>query len=138
MCVLGYFRNYQIKREMKTSSKIRKSIALLLSLIILSSCTIYKKSTLEEVSQIDNKVLIMSKEGKRLKYYKVVKKDGEYWGQTKPKNDYVLETKIDANKVSIVKKQNPELSTLSTVTISILSAVGLFAIAFAIGGGIGF
>ena len=113
---------------MKFSIKIRKSIAFLVSLLLLSSCTVYQKSSLKELSLIDKKVLVKTNDGKRLKYYKVLEKDGEYWGQTKTTNGDIIETKIDSKNVVEAKKKDTALSAVATASIVAVPAVILFII----------
>ncbi|WP_455169300.1 hypothetical protein [Aegicerativicinus sediminis] len=107
---------------MKLRMFIKQFFSLTLSLILLFSCSVYQKSSLEELSTINKKVLIKTNDNKRLKYYRVVKKDQDYWGQTKLKDDKFEEAKIDPQQVKEAKKKNTALSAVATASLGVIPA----------------
>ena len=105
---------------MKLRTFFKQFFSLTMSLFVLFNCSVYQKSSLEELSAIDKKALIKTNDNKRLSYYKIVKKDQEYWGQTKLKGGNFMETKIYTEQVSEAKKKNTALSAVATASLGLI------------------
>ena len=122
---------------MKTIIKLTKSItALLIMLMMLQSCTVYKRGNirLEQVVQNENKVKIEMSSNEKLKFKKVVLEKGDYYGikKIKGKNKRVP---IDMEQIMGIKEKDNFTSVLGTVGTVLLATIGILALVAVIGGG---
>ena len=117
---------------MKTLKKQFKSVALILSmLILLQGCTVYKSVpvTLEEASKAGTKVNIENKNGENVRFLRVIElNDGHYYG-VKKANGLVSNIRIDENKIKKVELKDELLSTISSIAIPVIAATIVFVIA---------
>ncbi len=122
---------------MKTIKKLTKLItALLITLMMLQSCTIYKGGyvRIDQAVQNENKVKINTKTNEKLKFKKVVLENGAYYGvkKVKGKNEKIP---IDVDQIYRIKEKDALASTLMTVPTTIIAIFSVASLAFLIGGG---
>ena len=93
---------------MKTINTQIKVIAFVLSVLILfQGCTVYKSTsvTLEEAVQEQRKVQITTVDNQTLKFKRIVKRNGEYYG-VKWLNDNTRDTKLFENDIEKSRLSN--------------------------------
>lgn len=99
---------------MKTKAKQYGPIALLLAFIVLlQGCTLQKSAsvTLEEAVQEQRKVQITTVDNQTLKFKRIVKRNGEYYG-VKWLNDNTRDTKLFENDIEKIKIENKTMSII--------------------------
>jgi hypothetical protein len=114
---------------MKTLKKQFKSIALILSmLILLQGCTVYKASSvsLEQATLNKSKVKIMTKNNVKLKFERIVVEDGNYYG-IRTVDSQNVKLLLDTNTVEMIKEKDKILSTILSIGIPIVSIIGVSA-----------
>ena len=112
---------------MKTIKKQFKSVALILSiLILLQGCTVYKSVpvSLEHAAQNETKVKVTTKNNEKFKFKRIGVEDGNYYGVKKVKGN-IVKVPLDANYVNNVKLKDKTLSTILTIALPIAIIVGL-------------
>ena len=115
---------------MKTIKTQIKLIALLLSvLIIFQGCTVYKSTsvTLEEAVQVQKKVQITTIDNKKIKFKRIVKRDGKYFG-VKWLKDTTKDIRVFENDIKKLKIENKTMSIMVSalpiaLALSIISAL---------------
>lgn len=125
---------------MKTIKKQFKSVALVLSMLILfQGCTIYKSVpiSLEQAVQNESKIRVKANGNENLKFSRIGVEDGNYFG-VKKSNNVIVKTPLDQKFINTIKEKDKTMSTVATVGVII---VGLFGIivglaAIALSGGI--
>lgn len=104
---------------MKTFKKRSQFLSLFfIALLVFQSCHVYtpESSTLDEATTSNRSVKIHTKEGKRLRYKRIFKKEGLYYGVQK--RDTV---QIDILNIERLRLKNNALSTVYTVLLSAFS-----------------
>ncbi len=123
---------------MNRSIKYSKIISKILVVIFLfQSCTIYnfKRSTLDEAVESKKRTKIVLKSGKRLRYKKVIKIDGHYYGIKKKDS-----ISIHPEMIRKIKLKNKTASIISNVLLGgfTLIVIGLFTTDWSsVGSGVG-
>lgn len=123
---------------MNRSIKYSKIISKILVVIFLfQSCTIYnfKRSTLDEAVESKKRTKIVLKSGKRLRYKKVIKIDGHYYGIKKKDS-----ISIQPEMIRKIKLKNKTASIISNVLLGgfTLIVIGLFTTDWSsVGSGVG-
>ena len=111
---------------MKTLKKQFKSVALILSmLILLQGCTVYKSAsvTLEQAANEENKVRLETTSGEKLKFKHIGIDNGEYYGIKKVKGN-IVKVPLNSNYIKNVKLKDKTLSTILTIALPIAIIVG--------------
>ena len=93
---------------MKTLKKQSRFFSLFfMALLIFQSCQVYtpESSTLDEATKSNRRVKIHTKEGKRLRYKRIFKKEGLYYG-IKKKDTF----QIDVSNIERLRLKNNTLS----------------------------
>jgi len=106
---------------MKTLKKRSQCLGILLVVVLLfQSCQVYKSksSTLDEAVASNQRVKIHSISGERIKYKKIIKKEGLYYGLVK--KDTV---KINTSEIARLRLKDHALSTVYTVLVSAVSGL---------------
>ncbi len=91
---------------MKTIKKQFKSIALVLSMLILfQGCTVYKSVpiSLEQAVQNDSKVRIKINTNEKFKFNQIGMEDGNYYG-VKIRNSVFVKTPLDQNNIKTINE----------------------------------
>lgn len=104
---------------MKTNNHFRKLLTITLVLIlVLQGCRVYKhkESSLQEAVTEQKRVKIKTTDGKTLKYKRVYKEDGQYFGTKKVYG--VMESEpIDSEKIENVRLHNQALSIIYGIVV---------------------
>jgi len=114
---------------MKTIKKQLKSVALILSVLILfQGCTVYKSASvsLEEASKSQTKVRVEKKNGEKVKYTRiVVLNDGNFYGVEPVKwmSNNIL---IEENSIKKIQIKDKQTSTILTFAIPLV-IIGVLA-----------
>lgn len=118
---------------MKLLKKYFKSIALMLSLIIIfQSCRVYHSDSvsLTEAIKSEKRVKIKTANNKTLKFSKLSFEDGKYYGinfnQNSGKYQKIL---LNENEVQTIRLHNKPLSIILGIAIPIVTFVGLVFLA---------
>ena len=115
---------------MKTLKKQFKSVALILSMLILfQGCTVYKSAsvTLEHAVQNDSKVKVITKNNEKLKFMRIGIENGNYYG-VKKSNGVILKTPLDQDSINIINEKDKTLSTILSIAIPVVIIGGALAI----------
>ncbi|WP_298418322.1 hypothetical protein [uncultured Kordia sp.] len=105
---------------MKTFKKQSRCFSVFLMVLFLfHSCSVYtpESSTLDEATTSNRRVKIHTKEGKRLRYKRIFKKEGLYYG-IKMKDTI----QIDTQNIERLRLKNNALSAIYTVLVSIVGS----------------
>ena len=108
--------------NMKTKTKMRKGLALIISFIlIIESCSVYKSTpvSLQEAVQKNTKVKLITKENEKLKFRYLVKDDNTYYGISK-QGGAKVKTPIDENLVSTIRLKDKTMSTILTIAFPVV------------------
>lgn len=103
---------------MKASTYNSKSVIISISLLLLmQSCGVYHSNgvSLDDAVASKNKILIQQKDGSKLKYSKVKKVDGKYFGAKCSDEKQLIP--IDEHNIDKVRVRNTGLSALATLGI---------------------
>ena len=117
---------------MKTIKTQIKLIALLLSvLIIFQGCTVYKSTsvTLEEAVQVQKKVQITTIDNKKIKFKRIVKRDGKYFG-VKWLKDNTKDIRVFENDIKKLKIENKTMSIMVSALPIALALYIIIALVF--------
>ena len=120
---------------MKTLKKQFKSVALILSmLILLQGCTVYKSAnvTLEEAVKADTKVRVRTNDHQTLKFKNIEVENGIYYGLMNFKNRWV-KTQINEDNIEKLQVKDKRLSSIITFGIPVI-IIGIIAIEIAVNG----
>ena len=113
---------------MKKLKKYLKLISLLLALVVLlQGCTVYKSTsiTLSDAAQNESKVKLEPKNGKIIKFKKIIFEDGVYYG-IEEKNGSTFKISLNENDISSIREKNKVASTFLTVGVISVIIVALF------------
>ena len=112
---------------MKTNRIYRRLSFLLMLLMLVQSCRVYKREsvTLDQAISEGKRVKIRTIDNRTYKYKIVEKEDGMYYG-VNMKNKEIVRTPLDTNNIRKVKLHD---KTMSIIYSSVIGAVVLFAIA---------
>jgi hypothetical protein len=116
---------------MKTIKKHFKSIAAILSMLILvQGCTVYKSTgvTLEQAMKEENKVKVETTSGEKLKFKRIGFNNDSYYGVKKQKGE-IIKTHLDPNFINNIKEKDKTLSTVLSIGIPLIIVGGLITIA---------
>ncbi|MBC8753430.1 hypothetical protein H2O64_02025 [Kordia sp. YSTF-M3] len=105
---------------MKTLKKQSRFFSMLLILLMLfQSCQVYKtkSSTIDEAVASKHRVKIHTKSGGKIKYKKIFKEDGVYYGL---KRSDTLQVNI--SDIDRIRLKNRTLSTIYTVLLSSIAS----------------
>ncbi len=111
---------------MKTIKKQFKLIALVLSMLILfQGCTVYKSVSisLEKAAQNESKVRVKTKGNERLKFKRIGKDGGQFYGVKKKKGE-MTRIPLDSKFIDSIKEKDKTLSTILTIALPIAIIVG--------------
>jgi len=106
---------------MKTIKQQFKSVALVLSLLILlQGCTAYKSAnvTLKSASESESKVLVQTKGGQNLRFKKVIDDNGIFYGIKKRKGK-IDEILLNKEFIERIRLKDEVLSTVLTVAFPV-------------------
>ena len=109
---------------MKTFKKKPQLFSIfLMTLLLFHSCNVYtpESSTLDEAATSNRRVKIHTNEGKRIRYKRIFKKEGLYYGIQK--RDTI---QINTSNIERLRLKN---NALSIVYTTLLSLVGVLTIA---------
>ncbi len=115
---------------MKTLKKQFKSVALILSmLILLQGCTVYKSSSvsLEQAEQNQSKVKVITKNNKKLKFTRIGVEDGSYYGVKKSKT-VLIKTPLDRDLIDTINEKNKTLSIVLSIVMPFVIIGGVLVI----------
>ena len=121
---------------MKTIKKHLRIVALILVVImLLQSCTVYKKTsiTLNQAVQNESKVKVKTK-SENLKFNRIGIENGNYYGVKKIQGE-MIKIPLDIKTVMSVKEKNESASTIATVLVVTGSVIAIIVGAFLISGG---
>lgn len=102
---------------MKIVEPLLKKLGIILSLmLLLQSCGIYYKNpiSLEEAVRHEGKVKILTVEGKKTKYKKIIQKEGQFFG-TRLKGGKWAQIPINQDGISTIRLKNKKASTWVTI-----------------------
>jgi PBP1b-binding outer membrane lipoprotein LpoB len=111
---------------MRAIKKQFKSVALILSMIILlQGCTAYKSVSisLEQAVQNESKVRVKTKSNERLKFKRIGKDEGQFYGVKKEKGE-MTRIPLDSKFIDSIKEKDKTLSTILTIALPIAIIVG--------------
>ncbi len=112
---------------MKTIKKQLKSIALVLSiLIVFQGCTVYKSVplSLEQAVQIESKVRVKTNGNEKFKFNRIGVEDGNYYG-VKIRNSVFVKTPLDQNNIKTINEKDKTRSTLLSIGIPVVYVGGI-------------
>ena len=125
----------------KTIKKQLKSIALILSmLILLQGCTVYKTTpiTKEQAANEEQKVKVITKDNVKLKFKRIAFENGKYYGVRKV-DGKMMKLLLDTDAIESIKEKDKTLSTVLSIGIPVIIVGGLTAVAaLGINGGFGY
>ncbi len=113
---------------MEAINKRLKPIALILTaLLLFQSCVVYHKTptTIQQASQEQIRTKIIKTNGEISKYKYITSEDGIFYG-VKLKSGEWSKTPLDQKEIARVLTKN--ISTSKTLTIVVLSLVGLYIV----------
>ena len=113
---------------MEAINKRLKPIALILTaLLLFQSCVVYHKTptTIQQASQEQIRTKIIKTNGEISKYKYITSEDGTFYG-VKLKSGEWIKTPLDQKEIAQVLTKN--ISTSKTLTIVVLSLVGLYIV----------
>jgi hypothetical protein len=111
---------------MKTIKKHFKSVALILSMLILfQGCTVYKSAnvSLEEAYNSQTKVKVKTKDNQTLKFKTLGFENGKYFGIKKIKGE-IIKPHIDESNVEKIQLKDKSTSTILTIAFPVV-VIGL-------------
>jgi len=111
---------------MKTIKQHLKSVSIILStLILLQGCTVYKSTpvSLEQASQIDASVRVITKNGEKLKYDRIIRDNDTYYA-IKSERQSDVGIPIDVQQIKEINVQDKTGAGI-TVLISIGAIIAL-------------
>jgi hypothetical protein len=119
---------------MKLPNLKNKTICFLLIIaLILQSCAVYKKTpvTLNEAANADRKILVVKTDNTKLKFKKIEKIDGVYYGliKTKGQIEKIPLTESDLKTIRVLDKT---VTTIGNVAIVVGSLGVVFLVVAAI------
>jgi hypothetical protein len=109
---------------MKNARKqIRLISVILTSLILFQSCRVYHKEhvTLDKAVEEGKRVKIITKNGTKLKFKKIVHSDGFYYGIKRVKGNDELNP-IDPNSIESLRLHNKTMSIIYGAGIGLLAS----------------
>ncbi|SHM08802.1 hypothetical protein [Flavobacterium xinjiangense] len=113
--------------------KNRTICFLLIIALILQSCAVYKKTpvTLNEAANVDRKILVVKTDNTKLKFKKIEKIDGVYYGliKTKGQIEKIPLTESDLKTIRVLDKT---ATTIGNVAIVVGSLGVVFLVVAAI------
>lgn len=112
---------------MKTINTQIKVIAFVLSVLILfQGCTVYKSTSisLEAAVQLKKKVQITTFDNQKIKFKRIVKRDGRYFG-VKWLKDNTKDIRVFKNDIKKLKIEN---KAMSIIVSALPIALGLYII----------
>jgi hypothetical protein len=113
--------------------KNRTICFLLIIALILQSCAVYKKTpvTLNEAANADRKILVVKTDNTKLKFKKIEKIDGVYYGliKTKGQIEKIPLTESDLKTIRVLDKT---VTTIGNVAIVVGSLGVVFLVVAAI------
>jgi hypothetical protein len=112
---------------MKTIKKQFKSVALILSMVILlQGCTVYKSTpiTIEQVAKEEQKVKVITKDNVKLKFKRIGFNNDGYYGVKKQKGE-IIKTHLDPSFINNIKEKDKTLSTILTIALPVGILVGI-------------
>jgi len=115
---------------MKTLKKQFKSVALILSmLILLQGCTVYKSVpiSIEQAVQNESKVKVFTKNNNKLKFKRIINVDGKLYG-VRNLEGIDRNLSLDRNSIETIKEKNKTLSTILSIAIPVVIIAGLLGI----------
>jgi hypothetical protein len=116
---------------MKTIKKQFKSVALILSMIILlQGCTAYKSVSisLEQAVQNESKVRVKTNSNEKLRFNRIGVENGNYYGVNKS-NGLIFKTPLDQTVVKSINEKDKTVSTILSIGIPLIIIGGVVAIA---------
>jgi hypothetical protein len=123
---------------MRTIKKQFKSVALILSmLILLQGCTAYKSVSisLEQAVKNESKVRVKTKSNEKFRFNRIGMDNGNYYG-VKKSNGVIFKTPLDQTIVNSINEKDKTFSTILSIGIPLIIIGGLIAIAAPFGVGI--
>ncbi|MEM6687190.1 MAG: hypothetical protein AAF617_15520 [Bacteroidota bacterium] len=111
---------------MRTFKKHAKCLSIVcIILVFFQSCQVYrsKSSTIEEAVKSNGRVKIHTLSGEKIKYKKILKKEGMYYGIVQKDT-----LQIDTSKIARLRLKNKTLSTIYTVLVSTVSGLTVLTI----------
>lgn len=131
------------------SKGIFMKFILILVLLLFQNCTVYRGSSVGVESAIDQqtKVVVVTQDGNRLKFKKLLKKDQHFIGVVKKRNtkNYLEENRFDYEKrgrfqeynidslaIAEIYPKNKTVSTFVNIGIAVLSAITVYTTAVGI------
>lgn len=106
---------------MKKNKKQLKSVALLLSILILAQgCTVYKTTfaSLEEAAKAEVKAKVETNNGIHIKFKYIGYENGSYFGIKKSKGE-TIKMKLNERHINNLKLKDKTWSTILTVAVPI-------------------
>ena len=107
---------------MKTLKKQFKSVALILSMLILfQGCTVYKSVpiSLEQAVQNESIVRVKTKSNEKFKFDRIGVEDGSYYG-VKKSNNVLIKTPLDRDLIDTINEMNKTLTIVLSIAIPVL------------------
>lgn len=95
---------------------LKKFGAIFGLMLLLQSCGVYYKNTisLDEAARQNGKVIILTVQGKKIKYKQIIQTDGQFYG-TKLKGGKLTQIPINQDDISSVRLKNKKASTWVTI-----------------------
>ena len=117
---------------MKTIKKLSKQLAwMMLTLMLIQSCVAYGPPiALEEAVKQTQKTKVRYDNDEIHRFLYVEEENGNYYGKEREKGE-VIKTKIDVNRIEIVRAYDKSRSTMATVLTPIVIAGVVIGIAAA-------
>lgn len=125
---------------MKTIKKQVKTIALMISVLMcFQSCKVYYRDSvsLEQAVNENKRTKLETKNNQTFVFKSIIKEKDQYFGLKKEKGE-IIKVQIYQKDIEKLRLQNKSLSTISTISIILLTTLGLFigGAAIAFSGGI--
>jgi hypothetical protein len=108
---------------MKTIKKQFKTIALILSLLILlHGCTVYKSASvsLDQAVNKGQKVKVITKDNVKLKFKRIATENGKYYGVRRSVDDKWVKILLNSDTIKTIKEKDKTLSTVLNIGIPVI------------------
>lgn len=112
---------------MKTlRTHLKKAAMILSALILFQGCTVYKSTpiTMEQAVDKEQKVKILTKNNKKLKFNRIAVENGKYYG-VRQVDGKTVKFLLDVDTVESIREKDKSLSTVLTVAIPVVIIAGI-------------
>lgn len=120
---------------MKATKPKKTSVVFLVLLVLFQSCSVYRPTdkTLEELTEIDRKILVETTDQRTFRFKKIINENDQYYGIRRNPEKRTL---IFARDIQTVKIKDNKASTFKTLFLTTFGVGLLFLLAIGMDGDI--